>query len=302
MNVLSLFDGISCGRVALERAGIKVDTYYAYEIDKNAIAISNSNWKDVTQCGNVFEEDFNKYKQKIDIVIGGSPCTYWTIARSNSANHKRETKCEGLGWELFKRFVDALKQSESEYFLYENNYSISKEIQNEITKCLGVKPIYINSNLVSAQNRKRLYWTNIPNVILPKDRKITLQKDVFDTNYNYISQFKVNKTPSRIRMWNEGKGRIGGALCCDNITNKEKSGTVTSKQDRNYNAGLIEFEDFCRYLTIHEQERLQTLPVGYTKIAKPSAATLAIGNGWTVDVIAHIFSFLPDEFKKEVGK
>lgn len=108
--------------------------------------------------------------------------------------------------------------------------------------------------------------------------------------------FKVKRTQSRIRMWNDGKGRVNGAICCDNITHKSKSGTVTSKQDRNYNAGLIEFEDFCRYLTHTEQERLQTLPDGYTDAGiSGGQRSLAIDNGWTVDVIAHIFSGIPEE-------
>ena len=296
MNVLSLFDGISCGRIALERAGVKVDRYVAYEIDKWPKQISQNNWSDIEYYGDVFSTDFTEYKNQFDIIIGGSPCTYWTIARSPSAKIQREIQCSGLGWELFFQYVKAIKNVKPKYFLYENNYSISKAIKNKITEELEVEPIYINSNLVSAQNRKRLYWTNIPNVIQPEDRGVVLS-DILDTDYEYLQQFKVKKTPSRIRMWNEGKGRINGALCCDNITHKEKSGTVTSKQDRNYNAGLIEFEDFCRYLTIHEQERLQTLPTGYTDGVPQGAATLAIGNGWTVDVIAHIFSFLPDEYK-----
>ena len=296
MNVLSLFDGISCGRIALERAGIKVDRYVAYEIDKWPKQISQNNWSDIEYHGDVFSTDFIEYEDQFDIIIGGSPCTYWTIARSPSAKIQREIQCSGLGWELFSQYVKAIKNVKPKYFLYENNYSISKAIKNKITEELEIEPIYINSNLVSAQNRKRLYWTNIPNVIQPEDRGFVLS-DILDTDYKYLQQFKVKKTPSRIRMWNEGKGRINGALCCDNITHKDKSGTVTSKQDRNYNAGLIEFEDFCRYLTIHEQERLQTLPTGYTDGVPKGAATLAIGNGWTVDVIAHIFSFLPDEYK-----
>ena len=296
MNVLSLFDGISCGRIALERAGIKVDRYIAYEIEKYATQISKNHWNDIEHYEDVFSTDFTEYVGKVDMVIGGSPCTYWTVARNKGAKHQRETECSGLGWDLFSQYLLAIKTIKPKYFLYENNYTISKAIKQKISEELGVEPIYINSNLVSAQNRKRLYWTNIPNVCLPEDRGIKLSS-ILDTDYDYLKKFKVHNTPSRVRMWNEGKGRINGALCCDNITNKDKSGTVTSKQDRNYNAGLIQFEDFCRYLTIHEQERLQTLPTGYTDGVPNGAATLCIGNGWTVDVIAHIFSFLPDKYK-----
>lgn len=133
MNVLSLFDGISCGRIALERAGIKVDKYYAYEIDKWAKQISSNNWKDIEQCGDVFCTDFKEYADKIDILIGGSPCTYWTIARSTGAKIQRETECFGLGWELFSQYTKAIKNAKPKYFLYENNYSISKAIKSKIT-------------------------------------------------------------------------------------------------------------------------------------------------------------------------
>lgn len=296
MKVLSLFDGISCGRLALERAGIPVERYVAYEINENAIKISKANWNDIEYMGDVMSADFTQYKG-FDAVIGGSPCTWWSIARSSTAKHKRETICEGLGWTLFLKFVEAVKATGCKYFLYENNFSISKEIKAEITKQLGVNCVMINSNLVSAQNRKRCYWTNIP-FNLPEDKGIDLQ-NILETEYNKIAPFKVKQTPSRIRMWNDGKGRVNGAICCDNITNKHKSGTVASKQDRNYNAGLIQFEDFCRFLTYSEQERLQTLPDGYTDVKGVTGAqrSLAIGNGWTVDVIAHILRSIPEEDK-----
>ena len=191
-------------------------------------------------------------------------------------------------------FYRAVKETGAKYFLYENNFSISKDIKQKISEMLGVDFVVIDSAKVSAQHRKRCYWTNIPikEII---DKNIDLQ-DILEKDYNKISAFKVKKTPSRIRMWNDGKGRVDGAICCDNITHKHKSGTITSKQDRNYNAGLIEFEDFCRFLTYTEQERLQTLPDGYTDVGISGAQrSLAIGNGWTVDVIAHILSGIPEE-------
>lgn len=293
MKVLSLFDGISCGRLALERAGIPVERYVAYEIDENAIKVSKANWNDIEYCGDVTTADFTQYKG-FDAVIGGSPCTWWSIARSSTAKHKREIVCSGLGWDLFMCFYRAVKETGAKYFLYENNFSISKDIKQKISEMLGVDFVVIDSAKVSAQHRKRCYWTNIPikEII---DKNIDLQ-DILEKDYNKISAFKVKKTPSRIRMWNDGKGRVDGAICCDNITHKHKSGTITSKQDRNYNAGLIEFEDFCRFLTYTEQERLQTLPDGYTDVGISGAQrSLAIGNGWTVDVIAHILSGIPEE-------
>lgn len=293
MKVLSLFDGISCGRLALERAGIPVERYVAYEIDENAIKVSKANWNDIEYCGDVTTADFTQYKG-FDAVIGGSPYTWWSIARSSIAKHKREIVCSGLGWDLFMCFYRAVKETGAKYFLYENNFSISKDIKQKISEMLGVDFVVIDSAKVSAQHRKRCYWTNIPikEII---DKNIDLQ-DILEKDYNKISAFKVKKTPSRIRMWNDGKGRVDGAICCDNITHKHKSGTITSKQDRNYNAGLIEFEDFCRFLTYTEQERLQTLPDGYTDVGISGAQrSLAIGNGWTVDVIAHILSGIPEE-------
>lgn len=295
MKVLSLFDGISCGRLALERAGIPVERYVAYEIDENAIKVSKANWNDIEYCGDVTTADFTQYKG-FDAVIGGSPCTWWSIARSSTAKHKREIVCSGLGWDLFMCFYRAVKETGAKYFLYENNFSISKDIKQKISEMLGVDFVVIDSAKVSAQHRKRCYWTNIPikEII---DKNIDLQ-DILEKDYNKISAFKVKKTPSRIRMWNDGKGRVNGAICCDNITHKHKSGTITSKQDRNYNAGLIEFEDFCRFLTYTEQERLQTLPDGYTDVGISGAQrSLAIGNGWTVDVIAHILSGIPEEYR-----
>lgn len=169
MNVLSLFDGISCGMVALERAGIPVERYTAYEIDKYAIQISEKNYPEIEHCGNVFDADFSKY-EGYDLLIGGSPCTYWSIAKKD-----RETTTKGDGFKLFLQYVRALEQSKCKYFLFENVYSMDNKISSEITKRLGVEPITINSALVSAQSRKRLYWTNIPGVTQPQDKGILLK-------------------------------------------------------------------------------------------------------------------------------
>ena len=174
MKVLSLFDGISCGMAALERAGIPVEKYVAFEIDKYAIAISQKNYPQIKQRGNVLEGDFTQYKG-FDLLIGGSPCTYWSIAKRG-----RETTCEGLGWTLFQEYVRALKESGCRWFLYENNYSIHKDIKTAISLALGVEPIMINSTLVSAQSRKRCYWTNIPGVVQPADRGILL-RDILES-------------------------------------------------------------------------------------------------------------------------
>ena len=182
--MLSLFDGMSCGMVAMINANVDVDNYYAYEIDKYAIWTSQHNFPQIKQCGDVFDDDYSKYKG-IDYLIGGSPCTYWSIAQSSD---KRETTASGLGWELFSQYVRALHEAEPKYFIYENNKSMSKAICESISKTFGFDPICINSALVSAQNRQRLYWVGKRNedgtyskvdVSQPKDRGILL-RDVLD--------------------------------------------------------------------------------------------------------------------------
>lgn len=187
LRVLSLFDGIACGRVALDRAGISVSEYHAFEIDKYAIQIAQKNYPDIVQHGDVFEGDFREFKN-FDLLLGGSPCTYWSIAKRG-----RETTSDGMGFKLFMEYVRALRESECKYFLYENNYSIHQNIKDEISKHLGVQPIMINSALVSAQNRKRCYWTNIPNVTQPDDLGIMLA-DVLETELN---------TPIPINTYND---------------------------------------------------------------------------------------------------
>lgn len=154
----------------MDRAGFKVKDYYAYEIEQNVIKISRYNYPSIYQCGDVFNEDFSKY-DGIDLLIGGSPCQFWASSKcSKTAKKKREVKPDGEGWNLFMQYVRALHESKPKYFLYENNYGIGEEIQAAITKELGVEPVLLDSQLVSAQRRKRLYWTNIPIKGEPEDR------------------------------------------------------------------------------------------------------------------------------------
>lgn len=219
----------------------------------------------------------------IKLLIGGSPCTYWSIAQKNG----RETEAEGMGWELFKNYLIAKDKFKPDYFLYENNKSAAQPIKDQISRELGVDLMYINSALVSAQNRQRFYAFNWE-VEQPEDRRISFQS-IKDTDSDYCGQFKVKRTPSRERMWNNGEGR-GNRHTCVNITHADKTQTLTTKQDRSNNAGLVEFDDFCRYLTTHELEQLQTLPIGYTRAVSRSQAEKALGNGWTAEVIIHILN------------
>lgn len=161
--------------VALERAGIPVERYVAYEIEESAIKVSKHNYPQIEHKGDVFAAEYKE--GEFDLLIGGSPCTHWSIATAGNGN--RETEANGLGWNLFCQYLRALKEAKPKYFLYENNFSMDKKIKQAITEELGVEPIYINSSLVSAQNRKRLYWTNIPNVSVPEDKGIMLW-DVVD--------------------------------------------------------------------------------------------------------------------------
>jgi len=299
MKVLSLFDGISCGRVALDRAGIKVDKYVAYEIDRGAIKIAQSNYPDIEENGDVFKADFTQYKG-FDLLIGGSPCTYWTIAR---AGHGRETTNSGVGWELFSQYVRAWKESGVPYFLYENNASMHKDVRAAITEAFGVEPLEINSSLVSAQSRRRLYWTNIPGAKAPEDRGISLQsiletgvadrpKSVCITR-RYLASSLVPASMCRRYF-----GRSIGQVVFDSDPSELKARwDEVKKQGRRFvPSDLDGIKCVPRLLSVTECERLQTLPDGYTgKAGLGRGARIgAIGNGWTVDVIAELMGGLKD--------
>ena len=179
MKILSLFDGISCARVALERAGIEVDVYWASEVDKYAIQVATNNYPSTIELGDIKNICWDS-RNKIDLLVGGSPCQDLSIAKKNRKGLNGEKS--GLFWE----YVRLLKETKPKYFILENVASMSKEDKEIITKELGVEPIMINAALVSAQNRKRLFWTNIHGVTLPKDKGILLNnilEDCVDKKY-----------------------------------------------------------------------------------------------------------------------
>lgn len=292
MRVLSLFDGISCGHVALDKAGIPVEIYYASEIEKNAIAVTQSNYPDTIQIGDVRNIDGKEYKDKIDLLIGGSPCTDLSKAMSNRQNLKGKHSC------LFYDYVRILNDAQPKYFLFENNHGMAPEVKEEISKQLGVQPILINSALVSPQARKRLYWTNIPNVKQPEPTDIKLQ-DILE--YGYADREK------GLCLTCSYSGYTGSQsyLCRRYFIKSFGQGIFTSKEDRNFlKAKLKEnsyFEDdelphkMIRPMTCLEIERFQTLPDNYTAcLSSEIARKRAVGNGWTVNVIAHIFKGLVD--------
>ena len=181
LKVVSLFDGIACGRVALERAGYAVSDYHAFEIDKFARAISRYNYPDIVQYGDVLDADFTQFAG-YDMVIGGSPCTFWSIAKAN-----REVDKSGMGWLLFMRYVEAVRQIKPRFFFYENVASMPHTIKAYISEELGCEPVFINSALVSAQQRKRLYWTNIKGITQPGDKEIML-RDIIESGLSYVDK------------------------------------------------------------------------------------------------------------------
>ena len=184
VKILSLYDGMACGMIAMQLAGVDVESYDAYEIDKYAIKTAQHNFPMIKEHGDVFDADFTQY-EGVDFLIGGSPCTYWSIAQTKN----RETVASGMGWELFSQYVRALHEAKPKYFIYENNKSMSKDIRASIDDAFGFEAVLINSALVSAQNRQRLYWVgkrnedgtySKVNVEQPADRGILL-KDVLDS-------------------------------------------------------------------------------------------------------------------------
>lgn len=280
--------------IALERAGIKVEKYVAFEIEKSVIEISKFHYPGIEQFGDVFKADFSAFKG-YDLLIGGSPCTFWSVARTNAS---RETTSDGMGFELFKQYVRALNESGCKYFLYENNFSMHKNIKAEITRYLGVEPILINSSLVSAQNRKRLYWTNIPNIKQPKDKEILL-KDIITSGQVdrdkslCIARRTVGNRGSQAYMRRRYFGKSFAQMVFENCTPESQRKLWETDPQKEF-----ETQGRIRQLHILEMERLQTLPDNYTRVNGISDTERgeAIGNGWTVDVIAHILKGLSKEF------
>ena len=304
MKVLSLFDGISCGMVALERVGIPVERYVAYEIDEDAIKVSKHNYSQIEHKGDVFAA---KYKDgEFQLLIGGSPCTHWSIARGNA---EREITASGTGWEFFSQYARALKEVNPKYFLYENNASMSDDIKKCISNTLQCEPLLIDSADFSAQKRKRYYWTNIP-VAEWKPSNI-LFSDIMDKEFEksrsiaeYKSTYKWSKDGMCISWDTSGKGYYSQANRA-RFPHQKWNTVCANRAESKCNVWLG--NDMIRLVTMSELEKLQTLPVGYTSCLKnKEKRAKGIGNGWTVDVIAHILSYLAinkcDETEQTKGK
>ena len=340
MNILSLFDGISCGRLALERAGIKVDKYFASEIDRYAIQVAKKNFPDTIHIGSVIDVSYSEnhlrvetpneddcpsgWEVPIDIhmIIWGSPCQDLSIAK------KWGQWLQGEKSSLFFEYVRLLREVKPKYFLLENVASMKKADKEEITRILteiypDVQCYLINSALVSAQNRKRLYWTNIQWVEQPEDKGILL-KDILEesvdekyTMNNTRTQFILNRPKNyfcpidpdkantlRTNYWNASANEAyvstirvwqfnsGGQW--DRVYSPEwKSVSLSANGGgRGAKTGLYEVPPVIRKLTPIEAERLQTLPDNYTEGVSNTQRYKAIWNWWTADIIAHIFSYI----------
>ena len=292
LKVLSLFDGISCGRVALERAGHTIDTYYASEINKYAIKVANSNYGDTIELGNVcnvkyqdgiLESENGKHTVgKIDLLMGGSPCQGFSNAGKGLNFNDPRSK-------LFWEFVRILHETNPTYFLLEN-VVMKPEWQKIISDALGTEPILINSKLTSPAVRKRLYWTNIKGIEQPSDSGIT------------FGMIREHNVPVNSNMYYTSKGlewikrhedRTGKKLRI--IKDDEKMQMLEASMHKKYSSQrFFAIEDTYgkRYITPLECERCMGLPDNYTAVCSNTQRYMQLGNGWEVNTIAHIFRYM----------
>tara|TARA_R110000868_G_scaffold387654_1_gene656316 strand:+ start:3703 stop:4623 length:921 start_codon:yes stop_codon:yes gene_type:complete len=302
MNVLSLFDGMSCGRIALEKANIKTVNYFSSEIKDYAINIANKNYP---QDKSNRLGDVTKIKSvdlpKIDLLIGGSPC------QDFSGANKERKGVEGTKSGLFFEYVRLLKETKPKYFLLEN-VRMKKKHQDFISEILGCEPIVINSELIAPHLRYRLYWTNIPNIKRPKDINLNLN-DCLINGYS-------DRLKARTLLESDSRPLITPIKMCHRYFNtgfttlifksKEHFNKLKTHFDNNFKgksakeidaliAGMdLSIYDGVRYMNNRERESCQTIPKGYTDGLSQNEAACVLGDGWTVDVIAHIFSFIPN--------
>lgn len=299
MNVLSLFDGMSCGQIALEKVGFQVDKYFASEIDKYAIKVAKANYPDMVHLGDVRDVRADDLPQ-IDLLIGGSPCQGFSFAGKQLNFDDPRSK-------LFWEYVRLLRELQPKYFLLEN-VKMKQESMDVITEALGVEPIFINSSLVSAQNRQRYYWTNIPMDKLPDDEGIML-KDILEDGYvdrdkahcidaNYFKGGNLKsyfeKHRRQLVFSDEGLCHVGDADLKGHGYNRRvyhpdgKAPSLCAASGGNLEPKTFISPDSWRKLTPLECERLQTVPEGYTAHVSNTQRYRMLGNGWTVDVITHI--------------
>ena len=289
LNVLSLCDGMSCGHIALDRVGIEVEQYFAAEIKDVAIKVTKDNYPNTIHIGDVNKISFKDgvlYSEKgnfnvghIDLVMFGSPCQTFSIAMKTELRIGLENKKKSG---LFLECNRILKEVNPTYFLMENVARMKQEDKEVITNLMGVKPIRINSQLVSAQLRDRLYWTNIPNLTMPEDKGIKLQ-DILTSGFT-------DRVKARALLVSDSRP----------LTTKQKM--IHRYRSTGFTTLIWEQwgdDNSVRYMNQTELERCQTVPEGYTKCLTRNQAADVLGDGWTVDVIAHIFKGLKEEVEED---
>jgi DNA (cytosine-5)-methyltransferase 3A len=306
MRVFSAFDGISCGQVALERAGIPITSYFSSEIDPHAISVTQKHYPLTVQVGDIRQVKGNKHG-KIDLLLAGSPCQDLSCCSRDR---------QGLAGEksgLFFEFIRVKEEMQPENFLFENVASMTKANRDIITRLLGVEPLLINSSLLSAQQRPRLYWTNMKGVTLPDDNGVTIdmileEMDTVPPEYEVGAKFWKGQDSSILptgpapyalterrteearkmrREFQKEHGRDFSPRRGKEMAARfdRKANCLTTSLSREH---VIWDGKRFRKLTPLEFERLQTLPDNYTASLSRTQRYAAVGNGWTVDVIAHI--------------
>jgi len=274
MNVLSLFDGISCAQIALNRANIKVNNYYASEIDKFSIQVTKHHYPNTLFLGDVCSVDTNQLP-KIDLLIGGSPCQGFSLMGKmlNFNDHRSK---------LFFEYLRILQECSPAFFVLEN-VKMPDKYANAISRALGVNYICINSSLVSAQQRTRYYWTNIPNVATIQDKGIVIRDILSDVGpYRYWTQNQIYKMH---------KKQYRGALA-NRVENIDGKCRCLLANEGNLFRPKIWDSVGLRWLTPLEWERLQTIPDNYTHMLSRTQRYKQIGNAFTVDVIVHILQHM----------
>tara|TARA_R110002072_G_scaffold158391_2_gene309322 strand:+ start:923 stop:1789 length:867 start_codon:yes stop_codon:yes gene_type:complete len=279
INVLSLFDGMSCGQIALDKLGIKVDNYFASEIDSSAIEVTNNNYPRTNQVGDILNLS-GQDLPRIDLLFGGSPCQTFSSA-GNGTGFDGESG-------LFFEFVRVLNEVNPTYFMLEN-VVMKKEWMNAISDILGVQPIKIKSNLLGAQNRVRLYWTNIPNVVQPNDLGIYIE-DIVEDECNVDDDVWL-KAKNTYLLYRKMEFKGCPKVSAIDVYNKKyrvdrKTPTITLPH---HNSLRLMQNGRIRKFTANELERLQNVPVDYTKGGTLNSRHALLGNGWDVSVIEHIF-------------
>lgn len=297
-NVLSFFDGMSCGQLALQKTGIEVTNYFACEIDKYASKVAKHNFPNTIELGDVTKV-FAKDLPKIDLFIGGSPCQGFSFAGKQLNFEDSRSK---LFFE-FVRMLNEIKETNPDVLFLLENVKMKKEFQDIITEQLGVEPIEINSNLVSAQNRKRIYWTNIQNVKTPNDKGIFIEDIIengsalTDKSQTIVATIYKENAKSMIKRNKKGLLVIIDDMYKNRPERIYEDKAPTLRSERNGLKVKNEYE--VRKLSVVECERLQNVPDNYTNAVSDTQRYKMLGNGWTVDVIAHIFSFIEQKCSYE---